>query len=719
MAANNYGTYYLNGEEIFDDLGWGSGHYAQYWNEEIKFNASLLKEGKNVLASVVRETGQTQWFDEELVSVTPKSSAWGFQPEYIALKLEVLPVYAFELVTPIEEKAVSEDEACCEQDWTYNFEIWAYNRGNIEDSYEINITLNDTVNFSIIDYDSIIHAGFGEEVTIYLTIALTATVTEFSVGEFNISVTSMNSTEEISLWTVVKARMYIISDILSPGTYAESDPLVNNSSFEIRWFVEDWYKNDEIMGNDTKYFIIEYKDDNGTNGETWGEWNMWQNFSSEQNSAIFTGGLDGYRYRFRSIGGDDEGLVENKEDKYDTQTIVDLSAPYANIELRVTGNITNLDYIEFEWTATHPNITGYEAQYRLNNQNWTTIEDNTLAKWTGFNILIDGEYEFRVISSDEAGNKGISEISRKIIVDTIAPNTNIQEIQKLTDADEIEINVDNLDDTVNLTFYYSVVRENQEITPIAWEKYGEYVVSDLPISVPLNNQFHYYFRIVAYDLAGNCKGYSGDMKCDDGFNESYQDIIVDRDAPQKIRNLEIKDTKPVNGTTDIVISFMSSQSQDLSGYRIYRSTDENETGTVIGSLDAGDLYLSHRDSKVDLGYKYYYSVVAVDRMNFESEPETRFIVLEAEEPATVIEEDSESSNNPLFIGMGVIGVIALGGAGFYFLSNKAGNEIITGIGEASPSNFTEMDGEFLCGACGSMFEMTDDKTCPSCGTVDK
>ena len=127
MAANNYGTYYLNGEEIFDDLGWGSGHYAEYWNEEIKFNSSILKEGKNVLASVVRETGNTQWFDEELVTVTPKSSAWGFQPEYLSLKLEVLPVYAFELVTPIEDKAVSEDEACCDEEWTYKFEIWLYN----------------------------------------------------------------------------------------------------------------------------------------------------------------------------------------------------------------------------------------------------------------------------------------------------------------------------------------------------------------------------------------------------------------------------------------------------------------------------------------------------------------------------------------------------------------------------------------------------------------
>ena len=709
MAANNYGTYYLNGEEIFNDLGWGSGHYAEYWNEEIKFNSSLLKVGKNVLASVVRETGNTQWFDEELVSVTPKSSAWGFQPDYLSLKLEVLPVYAFELIAPIEEKAVSEEEACCEQDWTYKFEIWLYNRGNIEDSYEINVTLNDTVNFAIVDYDSLIHAEFDEEVTINLIIALNPSVTEFSVGELNISVTSMNSTEEMSLWTMVKARMYIIQDTLPPGTYAESDPLINNSSFEIRWFIEDWYKNDEVMGNDTKYFIIEYKDDNGTNGETWGEWNVWQNFSSEQSSAIFTDGLDGYRYRFRSVGGDNEGLVENKEDKYDTQTIVDLSAPYANIELRITGNVTNLDYIEFEWTANHPNITGYEVQYRLNNQNWTTIEENTLAKWTGFNVPIDGEYDFRVITSDEAGNKGISEISRKILVDTIAPNTNIQEIQKLTDAEEIEINIDTLEDTVNLTLYYSVVRENQEITPIAWDKYGEYVASDLPISVSLNNQFHYYFKIVAYDLAGNHL-----------INESYQDIIVDRDAPQKIRNLEIKDTKEgENGTTDIVVSFMSSQSQDLSGYRIYRSTDENETGTVIGTKEAGELYLSYRDSRVDMGYKYYYSVVAVDRMDFESEPETLFIVLEAEEPATVIEKDSESSNNPLFIGMGVIGVIALGGAGFYFLSNKAGNEIITGIGEASPSNFTEMDGEFLCGACGSMFEMTDDKTCPSCGTVDE
>ena len=101
--------------------------------------------------------------------------------------------------------------------------------------------------------------------------------------------TSRNSTDSLNNNTILIAKMYIIPDILPPGTYAETDSLVNNSSFEIRWFVEDWYKTNEIMGNDTKYFIIEYMTDSGTEGQDWGEWIFWGNFSAEEESAIFTG----------------------------------------------------------------------------------------------------------------------------------------------------------------------------------------------------------------------------------------------------------------------------------------------------------------------------------------------------------------------------------------------------------------------------------------------
>ena len=725
MAANNYGTYYLNGEEIFDDLGWGSGHYAQYWNEEIKFNSSLLKEGKNVLASVVRETGNTQWFDEELVSVTPKSSAWGFQPDYLSLKLEVLPVYAFELVAPISDKAVSEDEAwdddewCCGYaNWTYEFDIWAYNRGNIGDSYEINVTLNDTVNFSIVDFDSIIHADFDEEVTIGLTIVLNPSVTEFSVGEFNVSVTSMNSTDEISLWTVVKARLYVIQDTLPPGTYAQTPSLVNSSSFVVEWYVEDWYKDNEILGNDTKYFIIEYMTDNGTDGQTWGEWTVWGNFSSELESGIFTYGFDGYRYRFRSVGGDDAGLIENKEDRYDTETRVDLTAPYAVLELRMDGNVTNINYIELEWAVSTQNgtpeiITGYDAQYRFNGGDWTTFEEDTLAKWAGFNAMVDGVYEFRVITSDEAGNKGISEISRNITVDTKAPDVKLIELPELTDLEQITINLTQIEDAVNFTLYYSVVREGQEISPVEWDIYGNYLITDLPILVSVDNQFHYYFKVIAYDLAEN-----------HFVNDSYEDIIVDRDPPMKVRNLEItKGNLIENGTVDVILSFMSSQSQDLVGYRIYRSTNQSETGEIIDNMESEALYLSYRDVKVSLGATYYYSVMAVDRMGFESEAEVGFIDLVVEEEPVVKDEEGEGQDITGYMGAGLLVLLAAGvlGGGYYFFGMSSPRNIVTAVSEVveeGTSNFTEVDGELLCGACGAMFELTDERSCPSCGVFD-
>ena len=72
------------------------------------------------------------------------------------------------------------------------------------------------------------------------------------------------------------------------------------------------------------------------------------------------------------------------------------------------------------------------------------------------------------------------------------------------------------------------------MSPIEWDKYGDYLISEMPVAISVENQFHYYFRIVAYDIAQNHL-----------VNESYEDVIVDRDIPQKIRNLEITDTKQI------------------------------------------------------------------------------------------------------------------------------------------------------------------------------
>ena len=66
------------------------------------------------------------------------------------------------------------------------------------------------------------------------------------------------------------------------------------------------------------------------------------------------------------------------------------------------------------------------------------------------------------------------------------------------------------------------------------------------------------------------------------------------------------------------------------------------------------------------------------------------------------------------------------GAGYYVFSNREINEeTLSSVAEiideadASKSNFTEIDGELLCSACGSMFAISDEKVCPSCGVFDE
>ena len=716
MAANNYGTYYLNGEEIFDDLGWGSGHYAEYWNEEVKFNSSILKEGKNVLASVVRETGNTQWFDEELVSVTPRSTAWGFQPDYLSLKLEVLPVYAFELVVPIDSKAVSEDELCCEEAWTYKFEIWAYNRGNIGDSYEINVTLNDTVNFSIIDFDSIVHANFDEEVTIELIIALNSSITEYSIGEFNITVTSLNSTNIIAKQTTIFAKLYVPADILSPATYATSPELVNSSSFEVSWNDESWYIENLEFGNDTKYVIIQYSSDNGTNGDTWSDWEIWGNFSSSPGNTTFTGGENGHMYRFRSIGGDDDGNIEDKEDKYDDSTFVDLIPPEIYLDIDIDGNSTKFNWIEIYWNSYDNNniITHYDFYYKTENSSWILDASDLSDRYHGFYTTEDGSYQFKIVGHDLAGNPGFN-ISNVIHIDSKGPSPVIKNIPEFTDSEMIEIDLDNKEDAYNFTLFYKLNKEGENNANLDWEEYGNYLIEDLPINMPVENEYEYQFRIIAYDLIGN------------HGNESIVNTLIDQDKPSKVRSLQLAEGKKiVNSTTDISISFMSSPSQDLIEYRIYRSTSLDEKGNVIGTIPSGEQYLSYKDKNIAIGKTYHYSVVAVDRMNFESDEEKGFINLTMEVDCCTVDDNDDDEESNLFailIGLGIIG----GAAGVIaFIGRKTTEEIVHVVGEVVENanegigelNFSEVDGELLCNACGAMFAITE-TSCPSCGTLEK
>ena len=719
IAHDNYYRAYLNGNLIRDCFsGWGCYGNGDYWEDTININKSWLNGGENLFAIAARDNTQgwggggggsdgVQWLDSELEIAILRSKLWNFEEIYDELIVSVNETYKYEILTPIVTKEIDNTEP-------YEFTVWILNRGNVEDIYNITISLNDTDNFNIISYKNQIKVPYGSDGDIELVINLNENVNEFNLAEFNITITSLNSTDNAIKQTTIFAKMYVAPDLVAPATYAVSPELINSTSFEVEWYVQDWYKSNLEWGNDTKYVIIQYSSDNGTNGQTWSDWKVWGNFSTENEKTVFTNAENGYQYRFRSIGGDDDGRIENKEDKIDNITFVDLNSPIITIteitssisEDNIQNNSTNSRALEFAWDAEDNNeiIVGFNFYYKINNSSWIIEKENFNLRTFAFYAENDGLYQFKISGKDLAGNEGFT-VTNTIVIDTVGPNVNISKILDLTDAENIILDLEKIEDITNFTIFYKLNKEGESNTNLEWQYYGEYLPDGLPVDITVQNQYEYQFKILAFDLVGN-------------YGEDVVYTLIDRDKPSKIRNLQITQGKTiVNSTTDILISFVSSQAQDLTEYRIYRSESINDTGKIITKIPSGEQYLSYKDSNVQMGRTYYYRIVAVDRMNFESEAEKGFLDLTVEQKTIVKDEEEESNIATILIGLGIIGGTA---AVIALVTRKSTEEIVQVIAdlpeEIGKERFTEIDGELLCNACGAMFGLSEN-SCPSCGIL--
>ena len=719
IAHDDYFRVYLNDYLIRDCFsGWGCGGNGNYWEENININKSWLNEGQNLIAVAARDNTQgwggggggdgRQWIDQELEIANLRSKLWGFQEIYEELIVSVNETYEYDILTPIITKEISDSEP-------YEFTVWILNQGNVEDTYNVSINLNDTENFNIISFNEQVKVPYGADGSIELIVSLNENINEFDLGELNITITSLNSTNNNVKQTTIYARLYVAPDLVAPATYAVSPELVNSTSFEIQWYVQEWYKNNLESGNDTKYVIIQYSSDNGTNGDAWSDWNVLGNFSANEGKTIFTDAKGNHQYRFRSIGGDDDGKIEDKEDKTDNVTFVDLESPNINItkitsslftSTNIENNATNTRALEFSWNAEDNNelIVGFDFYYRLDNNSWVLDRTNFTQKSHAFYANNDGHYQFKIVGEDLAGNKGFH-LTNIILIDTLGPNVTISDIASLTDSDNIILNLEQLEDIVNFTIFYKLNREGEDNANLEWQEYGDYFPNNLPLEIAVQNKYEYQFKVLAFDLVGN-------------YGEDIAYTLIDRDKPSEIRNLQISQGKTiVNSTTDILISFMSSQAQDLIEYRIYRSESTNETGSLLVEIPHGEQYLSYKDSNVEMGKIYHYSIVAVDRMNFESEPQKGFLDLSIEEKIVMNEDSEESNLTTIFIGIGIVGGTA---AVIAFIGRKSSEEIVQVMGELSENineeKFSEMDGELVCNACGAMFDPTE-SSCPSCGIL--
>lgn len=103
-------------------------------------------------------------------------------------------------------------------------------------------------------------------------------------------------------------------------------------------------------------------------------------------------------------------------------------------------------------------------------------------------------------------------------------------------------------------------------------------------------------------------------------DDSMPAIVTPRDTfpPAPPQNLVVGEIPGDNGAVGVDLSWSINSENDLAGYRIYRSEQQNERGHSLQE----ELLLSpsYRDGAVQSGHRYWYVVTAVDRAGNESVP---------------------------------------------------------------------------------------------------
>ena len=102
----------------------------------------------------------------------------------------------------------------------------------------------------------------------------------------------------------------------------------------------------------------------------------------------------------------------------------------------------------------------------------------------------DGEYRFRVIATDGAGNSGPA-TEHTVIIDTAPPTGTLQPLPALTGATQITLLPEGLtEDMVSYELTYARVLEGQEMSTLwAWSSLGSFNISQ-PYDLAVDDGYH-------------------------------------------------------------------------------------------------------------------------------------------------------------------------------------------------------------------------------------
>ena len=702
VASNNFGDHYINGIFVFGDLDQGNGHGAEYWNDEVQIFTNYLLEGENVIASVIGNPQNTQWFDQEIIVTFPQANLWNYEdatynvPIFVdttapSTKVNENGFYKNSTNIPLTWKEISDD-------------------GDLEGYYlyyqiKDGSSLGDWMLYGY--YDTILTTNFTAEngkIYRFRTIGIDVYGNKEIKGTYDTEVKIDMDLPRSELW-------------LSEGDiqYTNLDGVTVN-----------WKENET---SDIQGYLIEYKKIDETSWENYGLFTGIGEYWFEPES-------DGtYQIRSRSI--DYSGNKEIKEIPDITITF-DRKKPLVSLNpiniLRDTGDLTlsikekseNLSSLDIEF-----------ARLEENNEDileWKSFDEEWLNEEFIIRNLVDGyTYYFRINPEDYAGNN--------------YPREEFEFIFNYEDNSTKEI----LLPTIPLKPVMTGKIKNVEITVdensngIFDKILQEYNGNDL--SGMKANQYWIDYDEGKLVFGNGDVGYLPPINSSISIIYSGYDLVttIDNNPPMPVQNVKYN----INDENNLTIEW--NEPEDAVSYIIESRDNFSRPWEILENVDYTKNKMVYEISNLSGGF-HYYRIISVDRMGYQNadmEGDFLEIFIEYENinSATSAGSSSTAINNYIIV-TSLLVLTAIASAAYAFRNKKEEvainvdnssilvpvellNEEQINTTEEDKPTFSVVQGSqfsrttvFVCvGGCQSEFDNVNDGDdgndimCPHCGLI--
>ena len=698
VATNNYGNHYINGIYVFGDIDGGNGHGAEYWNEEVQVYTNYLNQGQNIIASIVYNPTNTQWFDQEIEITFPQSNLWNYKTE-----TNEIPIYLDS--TPPTSTIIKEG--------------FYRNTSTFEVKWR-----------SISDYDDL------EGYYIYYLEKDGGNIGEWNSLGFYTN-TSMNFTGQNGLiYRFKSVAIDTLGNIENKGSYDAEMNIDLDLPKSNLWIVEDDYEYTNLDGitiqwkanltYDIQAYLIEFRE---VGNITWNDFGSFtspgQHWFSPTHDATF-------ELRSRSV--DYAGNIEYKE-------INDITITFDRIKPTVILNpintfVGNEDLI-LSILYSSEKLTNITLEYSQVNENseeeldWKLWSNNWENESAIINLLDGKTYYFRINPMDLAGN----DYPREEYHFTVSINSEDDRTLELPiyplkpvmigKIRNMAITVDEDGDGI-----FEISLEEYTGTDLTGMTANQYWIDYITSKVifgdgddgylpPLNSSISLFYH--GFDLVTTIDAKPPEPVTKASF------IVEDRN------NVTIEWERPVDAVSFVIESKRDFTSNWISVDTI-NTTNTNELSYELVNLSNGF---------------HYYRITSIDRMGYtNTDMENKFleVFIETEIINEIIVDKQSENDIYLFVGAAVLLVsIALFSASYLFKGDEVlpveadnesllipletyelGNQASDEVEDSAP--FSVISGSefsrqvsFICEAgCSKEFKGKGDDSeimCPYCGTI--